>query len=60
MRELKRVVGEHIEVQETYENEFVVRLLEDLPFGNFDTILETNDNPAEAAAQAFIKLKAEQ
>ena len=55
LRELKRLVGEHIEVQmETYENEFVVRLFEDLPFGNFDTILETNENPAEAAAQAFL------
>jgi len=60
LRELKRVVGEHIEVQETYENEFVVRLFEDLPFGNFDTILETNDNPAEAAAQAFLNSKAKQ
>ena len=59
LRELKRLVGEHIEVQmETYEKEFVVRMFEDLPFGNFDTVLETNEDPAEAAAQAFLNLEA--
>jgi len=61
LRELKRLVGEHIEVQmQTLESEFVVMLFEELPFGNFDTILEKNDNSAEAAAQAFLNLKAKQ